>query len=182
MASSRPNRSRSLAAGDLCFTQGRGCGPGYIIASGFIVLQRRFGAGCVCRSCPPINRRGEAQGSKARIAMRHKPWTKMTAAELAEATREFDHGTGPAARSPTAREAAKQRLAMRTASKRQRGRPRLGEGAARVLFTIDPNLLIRLDVFARKHGVKRSQLIAQSVEAYMRQGIAGVGRSRRAAG
>jgi hypothetical protein len=114
--------------------------------------------------------------------MRRKPWTKMTADELAEATKEFDRGPGPSPVVPSARESAKHGTAMRRSSKRGRGRPPLGNGAARVLFTIDPSLLIRLDAFARKHGLKRSHLIAQSVEAFMQNGWARLARSQKAAG
>ena len=34
-------------------------------------------------------------------------------------------------------------------------------------WTIDPDLLTRLDSFARRHGMTRSHLIAASVEAYL---------------
>jgi hypothetical protein len=91
----------------------------------------------------------------------------MNLAELRKATKEFDHGPGPEAVPPTPTELAKHRRAMLPA-KRRRGRPAFGDGAARVLFTIDPRLLIRLDAFARKHGMKRSRLIAESVESYMK--------------
>jgi len=100
--------------------------------------------------------------------MPRKPWTKMNLAELAKATREFDSGPGPAAVPASAAELAKHRQAMRPAVKRGRGRPSFGDGAARVLFTIDPCLLTRLDAFARKHVMKRSRLIAESVESYMK--------------
>lgn len=68
---------------------------------------------------------------------------------------------------PSARDKAKHERATRPEPKRGRGRPRLGAGAARVLFSIDPDLLTRVDGFARRHGMKRSHLIAASVEAYM---------------
>lgn len=44
----------------------------------------------------------------------------------------------------------------------KRGRPRKAPGAkaARVLFTIDPELLKRADAYARRHGLTRAQLIA----------------------
>jgi hypothetical protein len=100
--------------------------------------------------------------------MSRKPWTKMTATELAAATKQFDRGPGPTAVSPTAAELAKHRRATRPAPKRGRGRPAFGDGAVRVLFTIDPRLLARLDTFARDHGMKRSQVIAASVESYMK--------------
>lgn len=44
----------------------------------------------------------------------------------------------------------------------RRGRPKKAPGAkaARVLFTIDPELLKRADAYARRHGLTRAQLIA----------------------
>jgi hypothetical protein len=104
--------------------------------------------------------------------MPSKPWTKMTAEELAKATSQFDVGPGPRAIKPPPGELAKHRRAMGKAKSARRkgirrGRPPLGDGAARVLFTIEPGLLMRLDAFARKHHLKRSQLIAVSVESYM---------------
>ena len=100
--------------------------------------------------------------------MARKPWTKMTVEELAKATKAFEHGSGPRAVPPGPAEMAKHKKAM---GKPRRGRPRLGEGAARVLFTIEPTLLRRLDAFAREHGMNRSNLIATSVESYMREAI-----------
>ena len=101
--------------------------------------------------------------------MTRKSWMRMTAAELAEATREYDHGFGPKARRPPASELAKLKKAMQPAPKKGRGRPRLGSGAVRVLFSIDPQLLLRIDAFARAHDMKRSHLIAVSAEDYMRR-------------
>lgn len=101
-----------------------------------------------------------------------KPWTKMTTDELAKATKEFDAGPPPRRVKPSAKELAKHKQAMSSPRRRVRkigpGRPPLGTGAVRVLFSIDPSLLVRLDAFARKHGMKRSNLITVSVEAYMR--------------
>ncbi|HXE55535.1 MAG TPA: hypothetical protein VN541_21105 [Tepidisphaeraceae bacterium] len=99
--------------------------------------------------------------------MPSKPWTTMTASELAKATRQYDDGHRPRAVAPPARQKAKHERAMRPGPKRGPGRPRLGAGAARVLFSIDPDLLTRLDDYARRHGMKRSHLIAASVKAYM---------------
>jgi len=101
------------------------------------------------------------------MIMPSKHWTTMTASELAKATRQYDDGHRPGAVAPSAKEKAKHERAVRPEPKRAPGRPRLGAGAARVLFSIDPDLLTRLDGFARQHGMKRSHLIAASVEAYM---------------
>jgi hypothetical protein len=48
----------------------------------------------------------------------------------------------------------------------RRGRPRKvpGTKAARVLFTIDPELLKRADEYARRHGLTRAQLLATGLQ------------------
>jgi hypothetical protein len=112
-----------------------------------------------------------------------KPWTKMTAVELAKATKEFDAGPPPRRVKPTAKELAKLKRASSSTRRRVRqggpGRPPLGTGAVRVLFSIDPALLVRLDTFAQRHGMKRSHLITASVQAYMREPAAKVKRHER---
>ena len=90
-----------------------------------------------------------------------KPFTKMTAAELAETTREFDKPSPPGRFRPlTARERRRWERA-----KRGRGRPTKapGQKAVRVLLTIQPPLLAEADAFARCHGLSRSELIARSL-------------------
>jgi hypothetical protein len=49
-------------------------------------------------------------------------------------------------------------------AKRRRGRPKLGTGAVRVLVTLDPRLLERVDAYAKEENLKRSQLIARALE------------------
>jgi hypothetical protein len=97
-----------------------------------------------------------------------KTYTNMTARELAQATKEFDAPVDFPSVKPSATELAKHRRASRSGGNAKRGRPLLGTGAARVMFTIAPDLLMRLDAFARKNHMKRSNLITASVEAYMR--------------
>ena len=94
---------------------------------------------------------------------------KMTAAELAEATRQYDHGPAVIKRHRVPASELRKLKEFMKAPKRSPGRPRLGSGAARVLFTIDPELLIRIDNFAKARGMKRSHLIAISAEDYMRR-------------
>jgi|GEM_PF-1892744 len=112
------------------------------------------------------------------VAKNPKPWTKMTTRELAEATKEYDRPFRPPSVPPTKKELAKHREAMRPAPRR-RGRPALGVGAQRVLFTIDPVLLEQLDIFARKHGMKRSRMLAASVVEYMHNHADASARSKR---
>jgi hypothetical protein len=92
----------------------------------------------------------------------------MNAAELAEATKEFDHGPAVIGRH-RASASETRRLKEFMSAKRRPGRPKLGSGAVRVLFTIDPDLLMRIDDFAKAHSMKRSHLIAVSAEDYMRR-------------
>lgn len=51
-----------------------------------------------------------------------------------------------------------------------RGRPRKPEGAKAVptLITVDPELLKKIDAYAKKNGISRSQLFAQSVKARLK--------------
>ena len=96
-----------------------------------------------------------------------KPWSKMTAAELREATKMFDK---PLADDffvePSPQERARHDRALakaRAEAKRLRGRPKLGRGARSVLITIDPRLLKSADAFAKKKKLSRSALFSMSV-------------------
>ena len=88
---------------------------------------------------------------------------EMTAAELAEATREFDRPF------VFERSRAMTRAERSEELKLRRGRPRLGKGATKVSISMEKNLLKQTDALARKKGINRSQLIAGFV-------IAGLGR------
>jgi len=101
----------------------------------------------------------------------------MSAAQFAAATGEFDRGR-PRRVAPSRQELAKHEAAMRPSPPRRRGRPRLGGGAVRVLFSIDPALLLRIDTFARSHGMKRSHLIAEAAEMFIRAKAGSAGRKR----
>ena len=52
-------------------------------------------------------------------------------------------------------------------AKRKRGRPRIGNGANRLLITIESTLLRRSDAYAKKIGLTRSALIARGLEALL---------------
>ena len=87
-----------------------------------------------------------------------KPLTRMTASRLAEATKiakdiDFDD-TKPL--SP----------AMASAwdrAKRGPGRPRIGEGAEKVLISMEKRLLLVTDSLAKRKGLDRSKLIALAI-------------------
>lgn len=96
-----------------------------------------------------------------------KPWSKMTAAELREATKIFDK---PLPHDffiePNAQERERHDRVLakvKAEFKRMRGRPKLGRGARSVLITIDPELLKSADAFAKKKKLSRSALFSMSV-------------------
>src|SRR5947208_476661 len=96
--------------------------------------------------------------SKIRDAVR-KPYWEMTTEELREATRRYDR---PNVHSYplTAEDKALQRRAKR----RKPGRPRVGKGAARVPVNLERGLLKRIDAYAKRNGVSRSQVLARGAE------------------
>ena len=88
-----------------------------------------------------------------------KPYTRMTADELAEATKEFDRelpDDAGTAMTPTER--------AQWSNGRGRGRPRKGLGAVNVLISFERGLLDRTDAFARGRGMGRSALVAEALE------------------
>jgi len=86
----------------------------------------------------------------------------MTAAELREATREYDKewtGRGLPGKPMTA--------ADRAVHKRARGRPVVGKGAKIVPISIERTLLSEADAFARRRKLKRSEMVAQGLRLVM---------------
>lgn len=65
----------------------------------------------------------------------------------------------------------------RWARARKPGRPKVGQGAVRVPFSMEFGLLKALDVFARERGMTRSGLIAAAVREYMTRAGTGRGKS-----
>jgi len=91
---------------------------------------------------------------------KQKPYDQMTTAELAEATEQYDK---PFA---AMRESKPLTAAMRRMHRRaRRGRPRVGKGAAKLYISMERGLLKEADRFARKHGMSRSELIANGIKA-----------------
>jgi hypothetical protein len=85
---------------------------------------------------------------------------RMDAAELEEDVAKFDQEFI----AETAKPLTKQERIRDQRARRKRGRPRVGGGARRVLVTIESSLLRRSDVYADKHGLTRSALIARGLE------------------
>lgn len=86
---------------------------------------------------------------------KHKPFPRMTAVELAKATREFDREFVIDTFAPPD-DAAR---ARHRRAKRQRGRPIRGRGSKPISVTVERSLLAKADAFAKKHRLSRASLI-----------------------
>jgi hypothetical protein len=93
-----------------------------------------------------------------------KPYWKMNAEELAEATKDFERGLPFEAGRPLSPEN------QAKWDRARRGRPRVGKGAVRVFISVEAGLLEKADAFAQKRGVTRSQLIAQGLRKVIGNG------------
>lgn len=100
---------------------------------------------------------------------KHKPYEKMNAAELATATAEYDTPwTGPSL--PGKPLTAAQRAQHRRAGARAKaGRPKIGGGAKIVPVSIERGLLKQVDLFAKRHDLKRSQMVAEGLRLVMQR-------------
>lgn len=102
--------------------------------------------------------------SKKKIVNPRLPgrYGRMDASELDQEVEQFDKEfIVDSAKPLSPQERARERLAKR------RGRPIVGKGAARVLITIERNLLRRTDAYAQKRGLSRSALITRGLEALL---------------
>jgi hypothetical protein len=89
---------------------------------------------------------------------RHQPYDQMTAAELAEATKQYDQEfVGTPGKALTPAQKALHRRAMK------RGRPRVGKGAQRINITVERGLLGRADGVAQRQGLTRAELVARAL-------------------
>ncbi|MFI5381750.1 MAG: hypothetical protein ACHRHE_20830 [Tepidisphaerales bacterium] len=94
---------------------------------------------------------------------KQKPWTQMTAEELAEATRQFDKPLPPSAMRPLS---PKQRQVWARA--KQAGFKSVYVGKKEtVVLEIDAMWLKQLDQFAAQHGMTRQELIERGLRGAM---------------
>jgi hypothetical protein len=103
-----------------------------------------------------------AASTEKRIKLSRKPASKMTIAELEELSKYFDQENVP-----TRPLTAKDRKELARAARRRPGRPKCGEGAERVLVTIEGGLLRRADAYCKAKNLKRAQLIAIGLQKAM---------------
>ena len=93
-----------------------------------------------------------------------KPFTQMSAAELAESTKAYDEIVIDKTRTLNAKE---RRLWEQ--AKRGRGRPKVGKGAKKISISLESELLQKADAMARKRGLNRSELITGFVVAGLKR-------------
>jgi hypothetical protein len=91
-----------------------------------------------------------------------KAFAEMNAAELAEATREYDEDFAFLKGRPLTPQEK-----VLHAKARRRGRPRVGLGAEKIRVSVERSLLAQSDAFARKHKLSRSEMIARGLRAVM---------------
>ena len=89
---------------------------------------------------------------------RRKPYGKMSASELAAATRQFERGVRFEDTRPMS---PKNHQRWQRA---KRGRPTVGKGAKVVAVSIEADLLQRALAYARKNNLSRSQLFARGLQ------------------
>jgi len=93
----------------------------------------------------------------------------MSAAQLAEATREYDIPDPNPRPAPAPKELIAADRRVRAAA-RQIGRPRVGRGAKKIFFSIEQGLLEEADR-ARGRTMTRSQMIAIGLRLLMKLGL-----------
>ena len=99
------------------------------------------------------------------MSRRTKLFTRMTTAELARATKEFDGEFVADTFSPPDA-CARKRLAR---AKAKRGRPLRGKGAKAVSVTVERTLLKHADAFARRHHLSRAAVIELALRRVLRR-------------
>ena len=90
----------------------------------------------------------------------------MNASDLAAAAAKYDKPFGgwDEFKPLTARDRELHRQA------RKRGRPTVGKGATRVMITVELTLLKQADTRAKRLGISRSKLIADSIRSTLKAG------------
>ena len=95
--------------------------------------------------------------------MKRKPYWEMTAAELAEATKQFDEPFAVDSSRPLTPAEREQWKRV----KRKLGRPKVGLGHKRVSLSMELRLLKRATALAKKRHISRSKLFAEAIEAVL---------------
>ena len=93
-----------------------------------------------------------------------KPYWEMTTSELREATKEYDRPGPLKFLRPPREERERHERSMRKV-----GRPRVGQGAKRVLITIERGLLADADALAKRRNTSRARLIAEGLKMVLKR-------------
>jgi hypothetical protein len=93
----------------------------------------------------------------------NKPYTQMTAKELAKATARYDEEF---VIDRSVEQNASQKTQWQRA-KRKRGRPSVGKGVQVISVSIEKGLLEKTDRLAKKLNLRRTQLISRGLEAVL---------------
>ena len=85
-----------------------------------------------------------------------KPAHRMSIPELEELSKYFDREF-----TPTRPLTKADKADLARAARRGRGRPRVGEGAKRVLVSIEGGLLRQVDAYCKQNKLQRAELISR---------------------
>ena len=100
---------------------------------------------------------------KRKTGLRTPKFTRLNAAELAEATAPYDVEMAVDRFSPLSAKAK----ARWNRARRKPGRPRRGKGARVISVSVEMGLLARSDALARNLGVSRASLIERGLKAVL---------------
>lgn len=98
---------------------------------------------------------------------RRKSYSKMTASQLREATKEYDRElpVSPDGLPGRPMNAAERRKWQKV--RKKMGRPKIGKGVKRVMVSLEVELLQKSDRFAKKHHLSRSKMISAGLRKLM---------------
>lgn len=98
-------------------------------------------------------------------AKRKRSFLKLSDAERDAAVKQFDRETSFEETKPLSPKVK----ALWERARRGRGSPRNGRNAKAVVIAVDKSLLERTDRYAEAHGLSRSELIEQGLQAILAQ-------------
>ena len=102
----------------------------------------------------------------ARSGGAYRRFMKMTPAQRQAEVAEYDREDLSTGKPLTVADKA---LHRRAAAKAKVGRPKVGQGAKIVPVTIERGLLKEADAYAKRHGLKRSQMVAEGLKLILRK-------------
>jgi hypothetical protein len=101
------------------------------------------------------------------MTTKNKSHDRMSAAELREATRQYNRELPVGPDGLPGRAMTRTERARWNKVHKKMGRPTIGKGSKRVMISMEKGLLKTADDFAKERGLTRAGLIAQSIRAYI---------------